>query len=855
MKPLNPIMAVLVIASVGASPLRALAADGETTPAKAVATTEDKNPVNALTKLLSENPAARADAGKRAADFLLEDKGGKSFIGTGVNTTALGAVARDWGEKAGSVGSVAMFYFVAGPGTAAPAWAQKDPVLSKTFVPGMKWEDRLRLALADWTGKSQIDKTKEKSQATAFLNDAAAKAATVFSDPRTKAEIDLSVKANDTTATVVPGVNGPSRPQFDGSTSQYGMKELYLDGAVVVNVAGSGDANSRTISMKIYTKRMPDGTTRNEIGIFDITDAPDNIFGQRFPVGDDKSFVLDDRTPGHKKYELKFGKGDNGERTISFGRPGGGTDLKTSVDALYLKRANQAAALGNIVNVGGEEFYVLPQGGGKGALAMFSKSMIDNRDEKNARNIIPALYADVTRRDGDGRNENIPAGDKGGPHLGTVGGKDYHLVFNKDLKIWEVKEGAGDLPEAPKPPAATTGAGTGTGTGTGAGTGTGTTPDTSPAGGFSADDMISRVLTQTPGCKKEDSSKLAADLKGQYGLVACTEEAGGVHEILIVPKSVAESQQIEYPSMDGYQLLSGRLYDHYLVLVFDKMIQYLDLQKSEKTGYANAGVIDVPTKSATKFTDVNALVDAMVTHLGIAASDPAVRGVPANLTKQLGTKKYILQSSFPKGVFVVLAMNNGKQGEIWPNLGKPGEGPPAVENQYASVGGGAANAMDSAGTVSSAEQKFPAELLLPESRKAVPMAGHGATTDVAVYESVDAPKKYFLELKYYAKDPEEKKVFHQKFFEVFNDANPLPASFTAQGLLTAGAVVQKSTAASYRFIKGTGKTKGVLAMFQNKQVSEANQRDPKANCVGPVIWWGSGISRDAAQAACEKDEL
>ena len=89
MKPLNPIMAVLVIASVGATPLRTLAADGDNSAPAAA--TEDKNPVNALSRILAANPAARTDAGKRISEFLLDaDANGKSFVGPGVDTKAPG---------------------------------------------------------------------------------------------------------------------------------------------------------------------------------------------------------------------------------------------------------------------------------------------------------------------------------------------------------------------------------------------------------------------------------------------------------------------------------------------------------------------------------------------------------------------------------------------------------------------------------------------------------------------------------------------------------------------------------------------------------------------------------------------
>ena len=78
MKPLNPIMAVLVIASVGASPLRTLAADGKDPVAVAVIVKpEDTDSITRLTEILNNKsgfPTAVADAGERISAFLLDRK-------------------------------------------------------------------------------------------------------------------------------------------------------------------------------------------------------------------------------------------------------------------------------------------------------------------------------------------------------------------------------------------------------------------------------------------------------------------------------------------------------------------------------------------------------------------------------------------------------------------------------------------------------------------------------------------------------------------------------------------------------------------------------------------------------------
>ncbi|MBI2385000.1 MAG: hypothetical protein HYV14_03190 [Elusimicrobia bacterium] len=871
MKPLNPIMAVLVIASVGASPLRTLAADGTSAPAAA---TEDKNPLNAMSRILSENPSARADAGKRMEEFLLDaDGSGKSFVKDGVDRKALGAVAREWTEKA-PAGSVAVLYFVVGPGLSAPGWALKDPILSKTFASGMKWEGRLRETLADWTGKSQIDKTKEKTQAAAFLTEAATKAAAVFADQRTKKEIDDSILANDTSAPAVPDTRRGAGSRLDGAARQYTLADLYLDGAVVKDVSGPQDANSRRISMKIYTKRMPDGTMRNEIGIFDITDTND-IFGQRFPIDSGKqSFTLDDRTGGHKKYELSFGQADaKGNRTITFARPGdGGAPLTTSVAELFTLRAEHAATMGNIVKVGGEEFYTLPQGGARSALALFPKSVIDARGSGDHRDLVPALYAEVGLRGPDGRNQNVAPGEKGGPHLGKVGDKEFHLVFNKTLGVWEVADGPGDLPKPPAPPTS----------GGGAANPGGANPGGNPGGNPSNDGSVSLADLETltmrefeakqGSCKKnpDDIKDLADSLKGNYGILTCEDPVEGKSQTVLVPKSAeALDQRFRYRNSKGLLLKRARFYDHYLVLVFDKQVQYLDLLKFEKdaegtASFAMSGYID-EKKNAAKFVDAKALSDALRYYMGVTGEDAAaVDEVPKRVARVLPGKAYNLSGGIagsPKAVLVVVAISGGLQYNIWPTIIMPGNETVPKPNPYEDLVG-PSNAMG--GDVSSDNKPFDASFETAEKRKAVLIGTQQAAeeNDIALYatedpikKDSDAEKKYYVMFRYRSPSPKDVAIFRHKQIEVFNKDNPYPGDgLKLSGLVKAGAVVASRGSAGYKFVSGTTKEKGVFALFQNKQVSGTNAQKGAANCAGPLIWWGLA-DRPAAQKVCEDDKF
>ncbi|MDP3542192.1 MAG: hypothetical protein Q8T11_06930 [Elusimicrobiota bacterium] len=866
MKPLNPIMAVLAIASVGVFPLRALAADGSK-PAGVVIEEAETSSVDALTKILKEKPEARVDAGKRISEFLLEEfslkssPAKKSFVGDVDAETRrlIGVVANEWGAKQGDPADVAVFYFVIGPGAAAPSWAPA------TFKPGMKWLGKVRFLLSDpdegdWAGKSQIGGTTYKDQVTAFLNAAVGKSWSAL-DPRTQGETVTSVEGNNNTqvdppSTTRTGVGGAAQ-------QQYTLNDLYVDGAKVGNVHGAKDEHSRTISLKIYSKWV-DGVIVNEVGVFDITDVnakPPDLFGRRFPLGKgDQSFILDDRTPGHKKYHLKFGRPDaNGDRTIILSRPGeGGAPLETSVKKLFEKRAEQASTMNNIVKVGAQEFYVLPQGGARSGVAFFSKKLIDG-GSADPTLLEPTLFAEVGKRGPNGRNQNLP----GKPHLGKVGKDEFHLEFNEDLGLWEVKEGAGDPPAPPATP--TTGDGTGPG---GANPG-GPNPGPVPEGGYTFREFVRTFLAgdiASGKCKINDADMkdLSRDLHDRYGVVACNDERKGPHAIVIVPKTAATpDQQLEYKSIPGtatapaYRFVRVRFFDHYLVLEFDKQVQYLDLLKQGKDGgFALAGF--VADRNGSKFTDAKAYVDALGRYMGTGVPAAALTEVPRRIQAALGNKPYYVTGGFADGVLTVHVQSGGGSFIVWPEVTYPGAAPDATPNPYSSLSG-PANVMD--GSVSSVPEKFKPEFDTADKRNAKLIGDlkDAESKGIALYEAEDpiakdTDKKYYLTFRYKAKDPTEAKVFQMKPFEVFNSTSPHPgASLVLHGLAD-GPAVDDRVASGYKFVPGSTKARGVLAVFQNKQVSAPNAKKGAANCVGPVLWWGLS-GRPAALKACEEDKF
>ncbi len=183
---------------------------------------------------------------------------------------------------------------------------------------------------------------------------------------------------------------------------------------------------------------------------------------------------------------------------------------------------------------------------------------------------------------------------------------------------------------------------------------------------------LEALLLKSKECKKNpaDTAQLADNLKGKYGVIACSDAIDGVRQIVLVPKSVVPGQQLMYGSAVGYKLLRARLVDHYLVLQFDKQVQYLDLFKQEEgVGFVLAGfVVD---QSFQKFEGVGILNDALKNYAGVAASSAMLTQLPTLTAKAVGGKRYLLQASKVKDFWVVSATSEGTVFQVWPEKKQP----------------------------------------------------------------------------------------------------------------------------------------------------------------------------------------
>jgi hypothetical protein len=218
----------------------------------------------------------------------------------------------------------------------------------------------------------------------------------------------------------------------------FGFDDLFRYGAVVQNMSFDASGNERTISLKIST-RKEGGYLRTYYQVFDITSKNDT-FGQKFSIdwSGTQTFWLDDRGPNQDLMTLTVTPYGDGDANITI-RPANNASatIKTSLTALLRELASQAVYAGDKINIGGRDFYVLGQGGAKGSLMFFPPEIKDRIEHGNARDLMPALVANVNYRGSDGQNKNWTSSD-----LGDVKGTHYHLEFVGGY--WEAKVGRGE---------------------------------------------------------------------------------------------------------------------------------------------------------------------------------------------------------------------------------------------------------------------------------------------------------------------------------------------------------------------------------------------------------------------------
>ncbi|MFA5140331.1 MAG: hypothetical protein WC728_13955 [Elusimicrobiota bacterium] len=212
----------------------------------------------------------------------------------------------------------------------------------------------------------------------------------------------------------------------------------------------------RTLAVVVRTMRTWEGDPKDpkarsvqQIGVYDISN-PVDIYGKRFNMSADATnkFTLKE---GGAEYVLKFSP--QGEDVgISLERSDGikpvyghsGPPRLPTVNELFKQRAEKARDMGNLVDVGGRQYYVLGESAKQGALTFFSREMIEGMDRYSATDLVPDMVA-YTNQKVDGRVERLGES----VSLGKVGGQWYELRWNAEQGYWEPKAGRPPQMEAP----------------------------------------------------------------------------------------------------------------------------------------------------------------------------------------------------------------------------------------------------------------------------------------------------------------------------------------------------------------------------------------------------------------------
>lgn len=869
--------------------------------------------VSDIAKKIAANPAAaQASLTDRFYKFLTEDDKyvsdtvrGKADVMKNLKTYTEAWVKTQIAE--GKTGDLATLYIVMGSGTPAPDWAVKDPLIGKALADLLQAAARLpklKTAMANdgWTqkgigGKKGYVAAGKQDEIIAFFSNAPKDAKTggatfwaiaVLNENRLDSDLKTSIIAREEKPQV-PGRTGGGGEIIKDPVKAFGFDALYNRGGVSDIVFADGDPVSRKISMKLYTTREPDGTLSTKIGIFDITNKSD-IFGQRFDIPNGPgsySFALDDRKPGFPKYTLSFTPGEEGMK-VTFGRDGdGGNKLQSTVSGLYRARAQQAVDEGVPVTVGGQKYLAIGQGSGKAGLVFFPADAGERIND--GESVDAALYANTAGKSG-GRDVNLP----GKRHLGTVDGKDYHMVFNDKLKYWEVKEGKGGDLEEPKP-ATTTAGGTTTQGGTTNPGGT-TTPDgtqvTTPDAGAEAEAALLkdgeweintevskgladqykskvRVYSWTNRNNKEPGKQIGRPISERHWVFDAN-----------LPKGRAYLPFFN-PTKDDMLRKTGEVrgIGKYLAVTTDQFTGYLDVSKLNPNPETKHYLYDINTKCMVWEPENKEGGRSFCVKDLVLLEDALIRvGAPPEMRKTIldnaRTLKLAEEANLmtieskwdkeakPKPTWgPVVAIVTGKGGAtLWPKLvpfGQVAEADGDTKNPT----GGQTNAFN---TVAGPDAEFPKEPQTVDNQGVKGTAYFVKTSADGMVALYGDDKELAKSTSWYVMAKvklDGDKVARTGFVQVVLAADKFPGP---DKVGMKGPVLPKhpdaqgqrdviSTGGLRKLTKGDA---GVIYAVENKNVTTPDTgttANKYINCMGPVLWWG--LDEAKAKKVCDDNKF
>ena len=744
----------------------------------------------------------------------------------------------------------------------------------------------LQTNMAPWTGKAEAAAQDPQAGPRGPLAGGKSQEWLVsfFSEAETNAHAILNAPPKAVTAgSVGQNEERPGGGVLGGTTlgqagdnsglSPFDRRGLYERGGIVQNVYQDGDkdadgnAHSRTIAMKIYTRKDADGTPIDEIAVYDLTNPVDIVF-RHFPIdykGGSATFQIDDR-PGQDapSYTLTMTPDNKGDMNISFARPKGkaGQGIGTDKDQpltlgdLFKARAQQAVNEGTPVNIDGKDYLIIGQGGNMGAHLYFPADIKDRIDTGAPNELSPEGLAFINKRS---NNRNMSFTNH--PDLGMINGKARHLELqpgdsDHPQPYWKPVDGAGDPPPAPPAPAGSgSGGGTGGGTTSGGGTKdsnggdngpipkevtlkkTGATyaydPDSTPG----ASPSKVRIYRLTP--KGQESIKNELDpYAQQYVMVV------GGKMTSLVPFYHKEDAAFEP------KLVTTILNGKYLMTVSDQGVLYYSVDGiTEKGMLPEAGRID----SDGRITGVKGKELLAQAMSQTEFSDQDIKTAMDNLDTLKLTKPFEVSGSRATNSLVV-NMGGGHTSQFWPTV----DAGPADDGSHKETKKGLAFDV-SAGP----SQDMPSSMEFQgEKLSLVDISVVNKSTEAILYvndveEGKGTKKKprkwYFMFAFTNSANKGDRKVslasvvFGQGKGSGYHD-------FPAVKPQIAGLMDNQTPndPVEIRLVspKATTTAKGVWAAFATAVDDPASKT---ANCLGPLIWWG--MDKAEAMKACTNGAL
>lgn len=890
MTPRNPLMAAVLAAALGLNSPGLSYADPTPPPQPPSAPACPPNPretnsLNALAAILQCEGAdgpAKKDVGNRLVAFvLMTDAQGPLFVTNALLATipaekrtpaaieaAVSAAAagdpatfayyeaiRKWARDA-TPSEVAELYVVMGD-AAPPAWVTAHNLLKNSikahsgpedsragFIPGLtrRWRDGAQGKIGLQGGR-QVDDTR------AFLFAAAADARGILNNRRTRDELRLSVETNERAPVVTAGPRRLTVAPGLAPGSNYTYNDYYRAGGVGGTLTGAGqlpDGSRGQVQapyyMKLETQRDADGNMSTHIAIYDNSEEPCYI--RRVPITS-RGEVPVVHGAGRWPLTLKIQNGENGDLSISLSRAGdaAGGSINTSASELgrarydhAIEKATLADGSVNVVRIGDQDYVVSRQGSGTNETALFFPANLDSADWRQLRPRAAAIVG-VPGSDGDFRTAT------GKPDLGVVNGSPFHLELENGQ--WVVKPGRGDPPPGSTPAPTNTGAGT-------------------PPPGSTAD-RVSALTGQTEGWTDDAQANAGLDQATKTAGYRIQSRAGANNQkeynIIAPPNFLANGTR----SYAGVSNLRG--VGHYVVYELPGGAAYQDLlvkatqtdgQGTAHEDFATVVQFDRQNRRAASVTaqqgesprwlgDEIILVDVLKSFLGFTEQQAATAA--QNTRTFRGSAKYVIygatgaNGSAPGSVVLAKEPDVRATSAVYPTI----QAAPSTDNP-ATAPGTTGTVLDLAAGEGN-DEAFRNEVGLPNSGNAVlRKSGPQQNPTAALYERTTQPSpgnpnepRWYVMIKYReARTPPG--TAKTGLLPVFqgHDAPDLAAIGLEGNTTHPDSGISIRTGAKLAMIQGSNQSRGGWVLLK-----DGTAPTPQ-NCLGAVLWWGSGVTKASA---------